>query len=253
MADQRGAIITGGAQGIGRCIVETLLEKGWQVAVIDPDNEAGTAMMAETGREALRYFCGDVSDESHVTEFVPIAADLMGRLDLLVNNAGIADPDSGPVEQLDRERWDRIIGVNLAGAFLMTKHAVPFLKTWGGSIVNIGSTRALQSEPDTEAYAASKGGLTALTHALAVSLGPVIRVNIIQPGWIEVGNWRKPSARTSPTHRDIDNRQHPAGRVGRPQDVAGLVCYLASDAAAFITGQQFVVDGGMTRKMIYAE
>ncbi len=253
MADRKGAIVTGGARGIGRCIVETLLDKSWQVAVMDPDDEAGTNMMAEIGREELRYFCGDVSDEAQVAEFVPIAADLMGRLDLLVNNAGIADPDSGPIEQLDRERWDRIIGVNLTGAFLMTKHASPFLKTWGGSIVNIGSTRALQSEPHTEAYAASKGGLTALTHALAVSLGPDIRVNIIQPGWIETGEWQKPSERKTPVHREIDRSQHPAGRVGRPEDVAGLVCYLASDSAGFITGQQFVVDGGITRRMIYAD
>ncbi len=253
MTAGKGAIVTGGAQGIGRCIVETLLDKGWQVAVIDPDEEAGTALMAETGREELCYFCGDVSDEVQVAEFVPIAVDLMGRLDLLVNNAGIAVPNSGPIEVLDRKAWDRIIGVNLTGAFLMTKYAVPFLREYSGTIVNIGSTRALQSEPHTEAYAASKGGLTALTHALAVSLGPDIRVNIIQPGWIETGDWQKPSERKTPVHRDIDNRQHPAGRVGRPEDVAGLVCYLASDSAGFITGQQFVVDGGMTRKMIYVK
>ena len=120
-----------------------------------------------------------------------------------------------------------------------------------GSIVNMASTRALQSEPDSEAYAAAKGGLLAFTHALAISLGPDIRANAICPGWIETGPWQKESQRKEPHRRDIDNRQHPAGRVGEPSDIAAAVLYLAG--ASFVTGQHLSVDGGMTKKMIYAD
>ncbi|MCU0897926.1 MAG: SDR family oxidoreductase, partial [Burkholderiales bacterium] len=115
------------------------------------------------------------------------------------------------------------------------------------------STRALQSEPNTEAYSASKGGLVALTHALAVSLGPAIRVNCVSPGWIDTSGWKKRSRRKQEALRPVDHAQHPAGRVGTPEDIAAMVLYLVSDGAAFVTGQNFVVDGGMTRKMIYTD
>jgi len=156
------------------------------------------------------------------------------------NNAGIASPANGPVEKLRLTEWNRRIGVNLTGAFLMAKHAAPHLRRARGAIVNIASTRALQSEPDTEAYAASKGGLVALTHALAMSLGPQVRVNCISPGWIAHTPVKKK-----------DHQQHPVGRVGRDRDVAELVAFLLSDAAGFATGANYVLDGGMTRKMIY--
>jgi NAD(P)-dependent dehydrogenase (short-subunit alcohol dehydrogenase family) len=119
--------------------------------------------------------------------------------------------------------------------------------------VNLASTRALQSEPGTEAYAASKGGVVALTHALAVSLGPAVRVNSVSPGWIDVSEWKKSSVRRSADLRPIDHAQHPAGRVGSPPDVAALVAFLLGPDAGFITGQNFVIDGGMVRRMIYAE
>ncbi len=164
------------------------------------------------------------------------------RLDALVNNAGLADPADPPLERLPLARWNRRIAVNLTGAFLMSKHCVPHLRRGRGGIVNIASTRALQSEPDTEAYAASKGGMVALSHAMAMSLGPAVRVNCVSPGWI--------------AHRHAlrrkDHAQHPVGRAGRAQDIAAIVAYLLSDDAGFVTGQNFVVDGGMTRKMIYA-
>src|SRR5690606_1123816 len=135
--------------------------------------------------------------------------------------------------------------------FLCSKHAIPALRRSHGAIVNIASTRALQSEPHSEAYAASKGGLVALTHAMAISLGPAIRVNCISPGWIAVADWRKASKRVLLELRPEDHAQHPVGRVGRPEDVAELVTYLISPRAGFVTGQNFVLDGGMTRKMIY--
>jgi len=135
----------------------------------------------------------------------------------------------------------------------MAKHAVPHLRAARGVIVNIASTRALQSEPHTEAYSASKGGLVALTHALAISLGPDVRVNCVSPGWIDTRSWTKRSRRSSDPLPPEDHAQHPAGRVGTPGDVAELVLYLISDRAGFVTGQNFVADGGMTRKMIYRE
>jgi NAD(P)-dependent dehydrogenase (short-subunit alcohol dehydrogenase family) len=125
------------------------------------------------------------------------------------------------------------------------------LKTTKGSIVNIGSTRALQSEQNTEAYSASKGGILALTHALAVSLGPEIRVNCISPGWIDVSGVKKKSAANQIELSGADNEQHPAGRVGKPEDIANMVLFLLNPENDFITGQNFIVDGGMTRKMIY--
>jgi NAD(P)-dependent dehydrogenase (short-subunit alcohol dehydrogenase family) len=158
-----------------------------------------------------------------------------------------------PVEQLALESWNRQLGVNLTGAFLMAKHAAPHLRAARGAIVNVASTRALQSEANTEAYSASKGGLVALTHALAVSLGPAVRVNCVSPGWIDVSGWQKSAPRQPASLSAADHAQHPAGRVGTPEDIAAMVAFLLSDAAGFVTGQNFVVDGGMTRKMIYEE
>jgi len=168
-----------------------------------------------------------------------------------VNNAGLADPVTGAVEDLSLAEWQKRLDVNLTGPFLMAKHSVPHLRLTRGAIINIASTRAVQSEANTEAYAATKGGLVALTHALAVSLGPEIRVNCISPGWIDT---REPEAGKEPEPLSArDHAQHPAGRVGKPDDIAAMVHYLISPQAGFITGQNIVVDGGMVRKMIYEE
>jgi NAD(P)-dependent dehydrogenase (short-subunit alcohol dehydrogenase family) len=156
-----------------------------------------------------------------------------------------------PVTKLTLAAWNRTLAVNLTGAFLMAKHAAPHLRRARGAIVNIASTRALQSEPDTEAYSATKGGIVALTHALAVSLGPDVRVNCVSPGWIDVSGRQKTRKRRQARLSRADHLQHPAGRVGTPEDVAALVAYLLADEAGFVTGQNFVCDGGMTRKMIY--
>lgn len=251
---QRTVLITGAAQGIGLGIAEYLLQLGAQVVIADHDREAGHEALAQLQNLGeVRFVATDVSDEQAVAEALHFAHGTFGSLDGLVNNAGIADPDNGPVEELELAQWNRRLAVNLSGCFLCAKHAVPMLRESRGAMVNIASTRAGQSEPDTEAYAAAKGGVVALTHALAISLGPDIRVNCISPGWISVSDWQKRSTRSEPQLRPEDHHQHPAGRVGEPRDVASLTAYLLSAEAGFITGQNFVVDGGMSRRMIYRE
>ncbi len=248
------ALVTGGGQGIGKCIVRHLLNIGMAVAIAEVDGEAGRE--AEESFQQLgpvQFYETNVGDEASVERAVRLTVEHFGRLDALVNNAGIAHPGNAPVRELSLETWNRVIGTNLTGMFLCTKHSVPHLQRTKGAIVNIASTRAIQSEPNTEAYSASKGGILALTHSLAMSLGPDIRVNCISPGWIDVSEWKKAKQAKKPHLTEMDHAQHPAGRVGKPEDIASLVAFLISDEAGFITGQNFVVDGGMTKKMIYEE
>lgn len=246
------AIVTGGGQGIGKAIVRRFLEADMRVMVAEIDAEAGEETVAEYRTlGTAHFFPTDTADEASVQAMVAETIDQFGRLDVLVNNAAIANPVNPPIEAMSLEHWNRIIGINLTGLFLCAKHAVPHLRTQGGVIINIASVRATMSEPNTEAYSASKGGVVALTHALANSLGPAIRVNCISPGWIEVSEWKKRSNRHSPNLTEADHQQHPAGRVGKPEDIASMALYLASPEAGFMTGAEFIVDGGMLRKMIY--
>ena len=255
--EHKVAFVTGGAQGLGLGITHHLLNTGWKVMMFDRDKDAGDEVMAsldDEPRTRCLFFVGDVADEQDVAIAVQRTIDRFGRIDGLVNNAGIADPDSGSVEHLDWEKWQRVLNVNLGGAFLATKHATQHLRQTKGAIVNITSTRAFQSEPDTESYAASKGGLVALTHALAVSLSGEIRVNAIAPGWIEVGDWQKSANKSAPDHSDTDKSQHPVGRVGTPNDIAQAVSFLLDpEKSGFMTGETIRIDGGMTHKMIYAD
>ncbi|MGV1098240.1 SDR family oxidoreductase [Thiovibrio sp. JS02] len=245
--------VTGGAQGIGKAIAGRLLTRGAVVVIADIDEEAGQECLAEWGypRNAL-LLRTDVAEEKSVAGCIDEIVRRFLRLDGVVNNAGIANPGATPIEKTPLTDWQRLLATNLTGCFLMAKHAVPHLRKSRGAIVNIASTRALQSEANTEAYSAAKGGLLSLTHALAISLGPEVRVNCISPGWIDTRAWRKKELREYEPLRPIDHTQHPAGRVGTPEDVAGMVAFLLSAEAQFITGQNFIIDGGMTRKMLYA-
>lgn len=241
------ALVTGAARGIGLGISAWLITEGWRVVLADVDRRRGGRVAELLGPNAW-FVAMDVAQESQVMVAVAEVLGQFGRLDALVNNAAIADPHTAPLESLDLGRWQRTLAVNLTGPMLLAKYCAPYLRAHCGSIINICSTRAHQSEPHTEAYAASKGGLLALTHALAVSLGPDIRVNAVSPGWIDA---RDPGERRSDPLSDLDHAQHPVGRVGTVEDVAALVGWLLSGCAGFVTGQEFLVDGGMTRKMIY--
>ena len=241
------ALITGAARGIGLGIAAWLIAEGWQVVLADTERERGTKVAKVLGENAW-FVAMDVSQESQVVEGVAQVLGQFGRLDALINNAGIADPHNSPLDSLELAHWNRVLAVNLSGPLLLAKHCAPYLRAHYGAIVNITSTRAHQAEADTEAYSASKGGLLSLTHALAVSLGPDIRVNAVSPGWIDT---RDPSERRAQPLSDADHDQHPAGRVGTVEDVAAQVAWLLSASSGFVTGQEFVVDGGMSKKMIY--
>ncbi|MDW2886648.1 NAD(P)-dependent dehydrogenase (short-subunit alcohol dehydrogenase family) [Exiguobacterium sp. PvP048] len=241
-------IITGAANGIGATLAKTYAKEGATVILADIDQMTGDDLAAEIeadGGTAYFYHL-DVQDEKDVNLLIDKAIEHTGRIDIVINNAGIMVRKS--LLELELEEWDRVQHTNLRSIFLTTKAAAPYLKKnpAGGRIVNLASTRAFMSEPDTESYAATKGGIVALTHALAVSLGPDrILVNAIAPGWIETGNYHELSPE--------DHSQHPSGRVGKPEDVARAALFLTNPDNDFLTGETLVLDGGMTRKMIYEE
>jgi hypothetical protein len=225
------ALITGGARGIGAAIASRLRNNDWDVVVADRDS-------APIGRSVI---C-DVSDEAAVASLIDDIRTADGRLDALICNAGFGIRK--PIEQLSLAEWSSVLATNLTSIFLLVRAAASLLRNARGAVVTIASTRAHMSEPNTEAYAASKGGIVALTHALAISLGPDIRVNCISPGWILT---------KGPEPTQEEHAFHPAGRVGAPEDVAALAGFLVGPDSRFITGSEFVIDGGVTRKMIYPE
>jgi NAD(P)-dependent dehydrogenase (short-subunit alcohol dehydrogenase family) len=236
------ALITGGAKGIGRAIARHLVESGWQIGIIDLPG--GGLRRAFPRQRGVLLIEGDVRDEETATDAVEALVYRFGRLDGVVSNAGMMIRK--PLRRLTVSDWHRVLDTNLTAAFLLARAAEKPLRKSRGAIVTIASTRALMSEANTESYSASKGGLVALTHALAISLAPDVRVNSVSPGWIETKDYAG--------LRRKDHAQHPAGRVGKPDDIAELVAWLLDGKrAGFVTGANFVIDGGMTRKMIYEE
>ena len=237
------ALVTGGAKGIGRAVTHRLLGDGWRVGVIDlPDAKLRRAF--PRGTRNIVLIEGDVGLEETAPRAVATLVERFGRLDALVSNAGIMIRK--PLRRLTLTEWYKVIDTNLTATFLLARASEKPLHRAQGAIVTIASTRALMSEPNTGSYAATKGGIVALTHALAISLGPQVRVNCVSPGWIETKDYS--------ALRRKDHRQHPAVRVGKPQDIAEIVAWLIDgERSGFVTGANFVIDGGMTRKMIYEE
>ncbi|WP_145947850.1 SDR family NAD(P)-dependent oxidoreductase [Paenibacillus sp. Y412MC10] len=239
-------VVTGAAQGIGEGVARAFARHGALVVLGDQHEEKGAAAAAsirQDGGQAVFCPC-DVRSEADIKRLLQTALDEYGRLDVVINNAGVSRWKS-PYD-LTVDEWDDVLNTNVRSCFLATREAARIMKEKGnhGSVVNMASTRSLMSEPNSEAYAASKGAIVALTHAMAVSLGPDgVRVNCISPGWIETGDYS--------ALRDEDHSQHPAGRVGKPDDIARACLYLADPDNSFVTGTHLVVDGGMTRKMIY--
>ena len=234
---QRVVIVTGAGHGIGAATARWLAREGWQVVVADKDAAATAAIAAEIGTTGT---VTDVSKEAGIAALVDATLSAHGRLDALVSNAGVSRFAS--LRETKLSDWNEVIATNLTAAFLLAKYAEDALRAAQGAIVLISSTRAHMSEPDTHAYSATKGGLVALTHALAISLGPDVRVNCISPGWIDTKGEQLSQA---------DHEQHPVGRVGRPDDIAAAVAWLLSEQTGFVTGAELIIDGGMTRKMIY--
>lgn len=244
----RTVVITGASRGIGLGLAQAYAAAGAKVVLSDSNEEEGRLAekaLLQDGFSACFFPC-DVRKEEDIVNLMSFAYRKTGSIDVLINNAGVSRWKS-PYE-LTLEEWDDVLNTNARSCFLASREAAKYMKSTGnsGSIVLISSTRSVMSEPNSEAYAASKGAILALTHALAVSLGPDgIKVNCISPGWIETGEYDALTER--------DHAQHPAGRVGMPDDIARACFYLTDPDNSFITGSNLVVDGGMTRKMIYEE
>jgi NAD(P)-dependent dehydrogenase (short-subunit alcohol dehydrogenase family) len=241
------AIVTGGVGLLGKAIAKHFLAKNINVVVADIDVNGGNKFELTISNQGLKFIQTDISDESSVKNLISKTIEQFGRIDILVNNGAIANPyfkSAEKFEDVSLDEWKRYLDVNLTSVFLCSKYATPHLRQNDkkSAIINIASTRALMSEKNTEGYAATKGGIVSMTHAMACSLGPHIRVNCISPGWIDDNS-----------NLTIENHeQHMVGRVGKPEDIAQMVYFLSNEEqSGFVTGQNFVVDGGMTKKMIY--
>lgn len=217
-------VVTGGAAGIGKTISEEFRKSGARVCVIDKDEND--------------YFVGDIADENTLKNFADKVIADYGKVDCLINNAMLS---RGGILNCSYEDFNYVLRVGISAPYILTKLFINHFGE-GASVVNISSSRDRMSQPNTESYTAAKGGLVALTHALAISLAGKVRVNSISPGWIDT---------SFTVHKGADAYQHPAGRIGNPLDIANMVLYLCSVKAGFITGENICIDGGMTRQMIY--
>lgn len=222
--ENKVVVITGGAHGIGLCTAEEFRKNGAHVCVIDCSEGD--------------HFVGDIGNKSVLEEFVQTVIDRFGRVDVLVNNA---PPKMKGIDSCSWEEFQEALSVGVTAPFYLSKLFAPFFAE-GASIINISSSRDRMSQPQTESYTAAKGGISALTHALAVSFAGKVRVNSVSPGWIDTDYT---------VYEGPDAVQQPVGRVGNPLDIANMILFLASDKAGFITGENICIDGGQTRLMIY--
>lgn len=248
MFQNKVVIVTGAAQGIGKEIASQYAKAGAHVVLADINKQLGEEVyiqLKDKGYSVL-FIPTDVRKEQDVIHLMTASVERFRTIDILVNNAGIFKPIS-PYD-ISIDVWDDIMNTNLRSVFMCSREAAKFMRLNknGGAIVSMASTRAFMSEPHTESYVASKGGIVALTHALASSFAPDhIRVNSISPGWIETGDYEQ--------LREIDHQQHFSGRVGKPEDIARACLYLTDERNDFVTGINLTVDGGMMKKMIYEE
>ncbi|OGS46360.1 MAG: hypothetical protein A3K66_03435 [Euryarchaeota archaeon RBG_16_67_27] len=247
----KAALITGGGSGIGLATALAFLREGARVMISDVSEDRGreaVAAAAAMGHE-LRFVRGDVSREADAMHMVDEAIRAFGRIDVLFNNAGILIEK--PVHELSEEEWDRILGINLKGVFLVSKHAVPHMfRQGGGAIVNTGSVNSIVGDVGDAAYCASKGGVALLTKAMALDYAARgIRVNAVCPGWVETRMFQQEASTRGVSvdeYRRYAASHHPIGRVGRPEDIANAVVFLASEDSSYMTGSLLVVDGGFT-------
>lgn len=239
-------IITGGANGIGKAIVRQFSELGANIVVADVNEDKGIKLRNDLKNELLTvdFIKTNVKNLDEINKLMTETIELFGSIDILINNAGISRFHS--FWEMTSEIWDDVIDTNLKGLFFCSLEAAKYMKNNGGKIVNIASTRAFMSEPNTEAYSASKGGIVSLTHALATTLSPhSITVNCISPGWIETENYDQLKIN--------DHNQHLSNRVGKPEDIARACIFLCDPNNDFVNGENIIIDGGMTKKMIYEE
>lgn len=242
-------IVTGGANGIGLCIVKEFAKKGSKVAFIDLDKKAGERVLADieqSGGEGL-FFCGDVAEKAALESFSNMVVEKYGMVDYLINNACLSG--KGIISGCDYEDFNYVLKVGVTAPYMLSKLFLDYFNI-GGAIVNISSTRAAMSQMDTESYTSAKGGISALTHALAISLAGKVRVNSVSPGWIDVSANFDENYENK--HSAADKNQHPVHRVGKPIDIARAVMFLCHEDNGFITGENITVDGGMTKQMIYS-
>jgi len=218
------AVVTGGARGIGKSICDRFIKEGADVCIIDklPND----------------YFVGDMADEKNLRIFKEKVITQYGKIDFLINNACLS---LGGIENCSYDDFNYVLRTGVTAPFMLAKLFKNYFAA-DACIINISSSRDRMSQPNTESYTAAKGGISALTHALAVSLAGKVRVNSISPGWIDTSGGDFDGA---------DRTQHPAGRIGKPEDIAEMVLFLCSEKAGFVTGENIVVDGGMTKLMIY--
>lgn len=233
-------VVTGGANGIGRYLVQAFVERGAIVYCMDKDRQAGERLQS-TVRGHCFFYHGDLTNEESMQCFVKQVIDGAGKVDIVINNACFSH--RGIMSECSYAQFNEVLRVGVTAPYMLTQLFLAHFSK-GASIVNIASTRAMQSQADTESYSAAKGGLLALTHALAVSLAGRVRVNAISPGWIDTGDTGyEPSTQ--------DHQQHPSGRIGTPADIVRAVLFLTNVENDFINGENIVVDGGMSKLMIY--